>query len=96
MQTVYFTTRNFVRREGTVVDFEDYRRRMSKAADAPSTCVSAIPSAAVPALPSHEEPEASARRSREIYFPLKRLPDLCATLAIVVMAITVVVRFLQV
>ena len=78
MQTMYYTTRNFIRHEGNVVDLSEYRRKLEACSG-----FEAVPSA-------WEEEERPARREA---FSLLRLPDLCATLAIVVMAATVVARF---
>ena len=102
MQTVYFTTRNFVRRQGNVVDLEEYRRRLQARENA-----AALPEQS-PLLwdaPFEEEPEeereAAPRRTAKKRSAARGLltgagmADLCATLAIVVMAVTVVIRFLQ-
>lgn len=105
MQTMYYTTRSFIRHEGNVVDLAEYRRKLAACSGcdaAPRTrdeddFWAAYEDAAFARAReedlAEEWEEAPAPRRREA-FSLSRLPDLCATLAVVVMAVTVIVRFL--
>ena len=100
MQTVYFTTRNFVRRQGNVVDLEEYRRRLQGRENAAALSEQAPVMWDAP-CEEEEEREASPRRTAQKRSAARGrltgagMADLCATLAIVVMAVTVVIRFLQ-
>lgn len=99
MQTLYFTTRNFIRHEGNVVDLAEYRTRLQACSG-----FDAVPAWEEDFFPDPGEGEAPQpvlraverrpRSERRDFLSLLRLPDLCATLAVVVMAVVVVARFL--
>ncbi len=84
MQTVYYTTANFIRHNGNVVDLTEYRRRMERAAK--------------PLFP--QEPERTAapavsRARRRFRGAVPGLfPDFFASAAIVVMTVIVAVQFI--
>lgn len=83
MQTVYYTTANFIRHTGNVVDFTEYRRRLAH---------TAVP-AGEPFLP--EAAEGCPARTRRPYGTHPGLfLDLCASAAIVGMTVVAVIQFL--
>ena len=104
MQTMYYQTKNFIRHEGNVVNLQDYRTRLRACSgfdalpiDEDSTeseAVWAVPEEAPVSRPAVRETQAEAAKPRRTV-SLHSLPDLCATVAILVMAVTVIVRFLQ-
>ena len=109
MQTLYFTTRNFVRTEGNLVDLADYRRRLRSCSGYDGS-LEVEDTAQVWELPPLEEtwevlpggeevvlttPRTRRDRRNTGFFSLSNLPELCATLAVAVTALTVLVRFLQ-
>ncbi|MCD7757402.1 MAG: hypothetical protein LUH45_04450 [Clostridiales bacterium] len=81
METIYFTTRRFVKTEGNIIDFQDYKRKMERGD--------------LPAYDAPEEaPELSRERPRqERRTPLQRAGDaldLIASLALTVSALAAV------
>lgn len=87
METIYFTTSNFIRHEGNVVDFTEYRRKLAMAA-APTPA--AIPTAAVeetPVMPRRRTPR------RRTFLPGLVL-DCAASLALIITALTFTIAIL--
>ncbi len=82
MQTTYYTTGNFIRHAGNVVDLNEYRRRLAQVDETP-----ALPEEPMCAQSSVQRP----RRKRRLC--LSGLFDACASLAIIGMTVTVVVQF---
>ena len=105
MQTLYFTTRNFVRSEGNVVDLAEYRRRLrlcsgyTGTVEADNVCWDAdYDELEWDAFPAEEAPTPVPMRRKHKsagFFALSNLPELCATLAVIVMAVALVIRFIQ-
>ena len=92
MQTIYFETPHFIRHESNLVDLCAYRERLD-AAVGQSWPAEPPPEEAAPVLRLCPPVTAAARRRRR----LRRLPlllDLCASLAVVLMATVAIVRFL--
>ena len=94
MQTIYYTTNSFIRREGNVIDFSDYRRRMEQA----NICKA---EEAAPPCPVHEifpgaremlspEQKRQRRRVRQAW-----TLDICASLSIVIMTAAFTVQELM-
>ena len=84
MQTIYFTTSNFIRHEGNLVDLTEYRRKLAQ----------------VQAQPEPEEEEAPVRpvhartpHRRRGFSPTMML-DCAASVALIVTALTFVVKIL--
>jgi hypothetical protein len=85
MQTIYYTTHNFIRHTENVVDLMEYRRRLERVA-APVT---------EPFFPERvEEPTATRARRRTGGLCPGLFLDFCASAAIVAMTVTVLVQFL--
>lgn len=91
MQTVYYSTKNYIRHSGNVVDFTEYRRKLAQ--------VDGSLALAEPVHPA--EPEASVRpvrASRPARAPRRRgLSDwleLTATLVLIAVAVTVWVQLM--
>lgn len=99
MQTIYYSTSNFIRHTGNVVDLNEYRRRQALAQEgslAPQPEAEYVPDREEwerPALRVVQLPQARQRR-RRLSRPL--LWDLCASLSVVVMTLTFTVRVLMV
>lgn len=87
MQTVYYTTANFIRHHGNVVDLTEYRRRMERAADRDEGALCRGESERRPAL------SAAVRPAREGMGPGLFL-DFCASAAIVILTTVTVAQFL--
>lgn len=100
MQTMYYTTRNFIRHESNVVDLGEYRRRLELAQSslAPDWLEQPVDQTPVAPLrlvrdgrevvPPHVR--RSARRAKQAWFL-----DICASLSVVAMtaALTLTVLF---
>lgn len=84
MQTVYYSTSNYIRHTGNLVDLTEYRRRLGR------TAVPEMP-AAVPEPPQFAQ---KSRRNRRSRFTSALLLDCCASAAILVMTVTVVIQVL--
>ena len=94
MQTIYYTTNSFVRREGNVIDLADYRRRQQQAdrweteEDAPPCPIHEIfPGAQKMLTP---EQRRQRRRVRQTW-----TLDICASLSIVIMTAAFTVQVLM-
>ena len=99
MQTIYYTTPNFIHHTGNVVDLNEYRRELALTREgslAPQpredVCLSA----------GYEEEDQEAPRLREIRPRRTRqarrsllLLDACASLCVVVMTITITLQVLM-
>lgn len=83
MQTIYFTTSNFIRHTGNLVDFAEYRRRMEQGSGAPSRPV-----------PPRRAEEPALPRIR-IGGRSGILPDFCISAAVLLLTATVMIRFLM-
>lgn len=100
MKTTYFKTDKFVRREGNVIDFTEYRTRMQR----PAT----VPAAVGDDVSFHWETDESVWNSEEIVIPriqrprrghrrrfcLADLLEACAAAGTLALIITVWVQFL--
>lgn len=84
METIYFTTSNFIRHEGNLVDLTEYRRKLALAT---------APAAAE--APCEEEPAAAPRRrsQRRPALPGMML-DCAASVALIVTALTFAAKIL--
>ena len=80
MQTAYYTTENFIRHSGNVVDLTEFRRRLERATAGREQ----------PSVPQKREVRTSS--CRRIRAGL--LADICAGAAIVVMTAVVTIQFL--
>lgn len=92
MQTVYYSTKNYIRHSGNVVDFTEYRRKLAR--------VDGSLALAEPVHPA--EPDATirpARASRPARAPRRRRSlsdwlELTATLVLIAVAVTVWVQLM--
>ena len=82
MQTIYFTTSNFIRHEGNLVDLTEYRRKLAQAQAQPE--------------PEEEEPvqPVRPRTQRRRGFPPALMLDCAASVALIVTALTFAVKIL--
>lgn len=83
MQTIYFTTTNFIRHEGNLVDLTEYRRKLALAQGQPAP----EPEEAV--RPAH----ARAAHRRRGYLPGMVL-DCVASIALIITALTFAAKIL--
>lgn len=84
MQTIYFTTSNFIRHEGNLVDLTEYRRKLAQVQ--------------AQSEPEEEEPpvrpvRARTARRRRGFLPGMML-DCAASIALIVTALTFAVKIL--
>lgn len=91
MQTVYYSTKNYIRHSGNVVDFTEYRRKLAQ--------VDGSLALAEPVHPAESEaPSRPVRASRPARAPRRRgLSDwleLTATLVLIAVAVTVWVQLM--
>lgn len=84
METIYFTTSNFIRHEGNVVDFTEYRRKLAQAT---------TPKAAV-VCPVEEEPAAPRQRTVRRRVHPGVVLDCAASLALIITALTFTIAIL--
>ena len=83
MQTMYYTTTNFIRHTGNVVDLQEYRRRLER-----SRGSARQEEAAEPEAPRPRAKGAPRRRGRGLAL------DCCASLGVVIMTVTFTLRIL--
>lgn len=98
MKTLYFKTNSFVRRDGNVIDFTEYRSRIQR----PAT----VPAAVGDEVSFHWEVDDSVWHAEEEYFPapsrrrrrrrfcLADILEVCAAAGTLGLVITVWVQFL--
>lgn len=83
MQTIYFTTSNFIRHEGNLVDLTEYRRKLARAQAQPE--------------PEEEEPVRPVR-ARTVHrrrgFRPGMMLDCAASVALIVTALTFAAKIL--
>ena len=86
METIYFTTTNFIRHEGNLVDLTEYRRKLALAQgkSEPETYVEE---------PSARPVRARTSRRRRGFLPGMML-DCAASVALIVTALTFAVKIL--
>ena len=88
MQTLYYTTENFIRHTGKVVDLTEYRRRLPRVEQEPEEAGETrvlLPRESVPG-----PRRTRARRARRRALVL----DACASMGVVVMTLTFTLRML--
>ena len=85
MQTLYYTTGNFIRHTGNVVDLTEYRRRLAQAQQEPEEAEENLV-----LLPRESARRTWARRARRRALFL----DACASMGVVVMTLTFTLRVL--
>lgn len=83
METIYFTTSNFIRHKGNVVDLTEYRRKLAQAT-APKTEV----------LPQAEEDVTPHPRTEHHRYRPGMLLDCAASLALIITALTFTIAIL--
>lgn len=101
MQTIYYSTSNFIRHTGNVIDLDEYRRRLAPAqegslAPQPEADYAGGPTEAGEAWEEHDlqqTPQRGERSGRRLSRAL--LLDLCASLSVVIMTLTFTVRVLM-
>lgn len=88
MQTMYYTTTNFIRHTGNLVDLDEFRRKLALAQQSqrPAVLPEAAP-APVRTAPEAPRPRRSARRDRRAW-----TLDACASLGVIVMTLTFALR----
>lgn len=97
MQTIYYTTSNFIRHTGNLVDLDEFRRRQALAQ---RDSLARKPQALEWTAPAEEEtlfrpqvlPRSSARSRRA--HGIAWLLDACASLGVVVMTLTFALRLM--
>lgn len=88
METVYFTTRSFIRHEDNVIDFEEYKEKL-----AAQQALLAEPEESEAALPREAGPSAAPER-RSAVVRLKDALDLAASAAMLLVAVITAVIIL--
>ena len=103
MKTVYFTTDRFVRREGNVIDLNEYRERMQRAAEEPCAVNGSMPRwvhdapewlSEVTPLRAESDRRAEAKRRRPS-FQFGDLLEMAASAGALVLVATVWLQFLM-
>ena len=99
MQTIYYTTPNFIHHTGNVVDLDEYRRKLALSQEG---SLAPQPREEVCFSAGYEEEDQEAPRLREIRPRRTRqarrsllLLDACASLCVVVMTLTFTLRVLM-
>ena len=92
MQTLYYTTENFIRHTGNVVDLTEYRRRLARTQQEQEEAAEEVP--AITLLPQ-AAPQQRLRRDRTRTRHRRALfLDACASMGVVVMTLTFTLRIL--
>ena len=94
MQTIYFTTNSFVRREGNVIDLTDYRRRLEQDKICKEEEEEPLPCPVHEIFPGARRmltPEQKRERRR---VRVGWTADICASLGVVLMTAAFTVRVL--
>ncbi|MCD8086893.1 MAG: hypothetical protein LUF28_11410 [Clostridiales bacterium] len=89
METVYFTTRSFIRHEDNVIDFEEYKEKL-----AAQQALLAEPEEPEAALPRREAGPSAAPDQRTAVVRLKDALDLAASAAMLLVAVITAVIIL--
>ena len=92
MQTVYYTTSNFIRHTGNVVDLAEYRRRLARAEGSLAPAPAQEPAPVCP-FPRPAE-DARPRQSRPSRRLLRLSLDGWASLGVLLMTLTFTLRVL--
>ena len=97
MQTIYYTTRNFIRHTGNLVDLNEFRRRQALAledslARKPQPLEWTAPVEEEPPFQPQVLPRSSARSRRTHRFAWTL--DACASLGVVVMTLAFALRIM--
>jgi hypothetical protein len=90
MQTVYYSTPNYIRHSGNVVDFNAYRSKLTQADGA--LALAEPPCPAEPEVPVRSAPTRKGRRVRRT---LSEWLDLTATLVLIAVAVTVWIQLMS-
>lgn len=96
MQTVYYTTRNFIRSTGNVVDLAEYRRKLAQAEGS----LAPVPQHAEHTEPSVVRPfprlveSAPAEEPRKVRFLPRLSLDSLASIGVLLMTLTFTLRIL--
>ena len=88
MQTLYYTTGNFIRHTGNVVDLTEYRRRLARAEQEPEEAGETRVLLPRESAPSPRRTRARRARRRALVL------DACASMGVVVMTLTFTLRML--
>ncbi len=88
MQTLYYTTGNFIRHTGNVVDLTEYRRRLAQAQQEPEEGEENLVLLPRESAPSPRRTRARRARRRALFL------DACASMGVVVMTLTFTLRVL--
>ena len=94
MQTIYYQTTQFVRRQGNVIDFADYHRRQQLQKEAEQAQLPQQESWPSEDWQAHAQRIERERESRRHAPRPMLLLDLCATLGIVAMTLTFTIQTL--
>ncbi len=89
METVYFTTRSFIRHEDNVINFEEYKEKL-----AAQQALLAEPEEPEDALPQREAGPSAAPERRSAVIRLKDTLDLAASAAMLLVAVITAVMIL--
>lgn len=85
MQTIYYTTSNFIRHTGNVINLAEYRSRAERGPQFELTSEPAV---------TDSRPALRRRARRGSRFPVGLLLDFCASGALLVLTVVVLARFL--
>lgn len=88
MQTLYYTTGNFIRHTGNVVDLTEYRRRLAQVQQEPEEAEENLVLLPRESAPSPRRTRARRARRRALFL------DACASMGVVVMTLTFTLRVL--
>ena len=88
MQTLYYTTGNFIRHTGNVVDLTEYRRRLAQTEQEAEEAEEKIVLLPREIEPSPRRTRARRARRRALFL------DACASMGVVVMTLTFTLRML--
>lgn len=96
MQTIYYSTSNFVRHRGNIVDLSEYRRKLAQVEE--GSCLRQVWEE------EPEQPPEDAQVTQEFFAPRTRrsrirlrrgmLLDACASMGVLVMTLTFTLRIL--
>lgn len=88
MQTLYYTTGNFIRHTGNVVDLTEYRRRLARAQQESEEAGETRVLLPRESVPGPRRTRARRARRRALFL------DACASMGVVVMTLTFTLRML--
>lgn len=101
MQTIYYTTRSFIRHQGNLVDLAAYRQKLAAVSGGDwvereeAELTEAEPAPVLTLVPQLSQGERNARRRRRSVRRAGICLDLAASLAVVVLTLSAAAAFLR-